>query len=1319
LAVEEERKQKRLEQQLARQAEQAAQEEAQRLEAAKKAEQRQRDKEARMVRRGTGLVPIATDSAMLTNKHLSLRFIIIKAAEAEEEAKRQAELEARALAEAKRRAEEEAAEAQRQADVKRRKEEAEARRLAEEAAEAEAEAEAKRQAEARARAEKAAQEEAQAEAARRKAEEEKQAAEAAAEAEAKNKAEADEAEAKALAKAEAEALAAASAAAAEQEEEEAKRKAADENAVITAAAEAEAKRLAEEAEAAERMKREAEAQAQAQAEAEAKAQAQAEAEAAIAAAAAAEEAKQKAEAEAEAQAQAQAEAEAAIAAAAAAEEAKQKAEAEAKAQAQAEAEAAIAAAAAAEEAKQKAEAEAAAAEEEAKRKAEAEAKVEAEAKAQAAEEAKRKAEAEAAEEAKRKEAEAQAAIADAAAKQAQQKAEEEEKDKATAAAAAATTEEAKEAGVNVTAAAAPPAGSKKLAFMAQLNAKLGAPPGGMMKASPAPPRIDVATDDAGNTGESPSPSPSPVVVTGADDTGKLQHLTLRRVKAPKNHRISRASIRLRPGQLDTASATGPEASITTPAATEQEQEQEPVVPVTKKLPAGIPKGPAGAMSMGGLINQLKKGGGAAGLRKTSDAPSPNQQGGKKLIKIHGKKPIAVWSVAPSVQSLSHTAVYILDDPTNSKLWLFSGSSCSKMEKTKALDVASRINRNEHGGRFAVEQIALDSAPQLFWSALEADAPPTKLPDTTGSEPSSILYQFTTESTEATTLGDGTSFDRALLSSNLCYLLDCPQGEAYFWSGQHSPKELREAAFIKAQQIFSTAASSRPSWGILTRVAEKGEPVVFLEHFTGNPPPAGAPKPTPPGSPSPAAAGTTTAANNQIDESSATSDNTATHESFSFDVSRMWTVERPARADIQFPDDGTSGQTQIWQVDGFGKSPIVAPEQLGVFDSTKCYIVLYQWGRQGGGERFVIYCWLGRSASPSDKGSCASLAMEVNSQICKGAATTVSAIQFREPIHLQMVLRGELVINDDSLNMSDGTRVYHVKETPIVGGGAAANTTTSRAVQVASRSDMFHTLDCFIIARASNVYLWVGAKASESLAAIARNIANRLRGKRQLNDLKEGQETKNFWKSVGNGSVGSIMSESYPSAKLFWVHVGPSGLTCDRLWNDPLIAASLHQDDFASDRIMLLDIGSEVFLWIGADASRGHVREVKFALQTAVTYASQKPAPNPTPQYIFQGFEPLSFSSSFHPWLPRDPTALVAPSLPGSGPISPLLEEYSKTYPLSVLMDKSQIPPTVDVSRLEEYLNPSEYSTAFKMTKEAFFALPEWKRTELKKSAGFY
>ena len=56
-----------------------------------------------------------------------------------------------------------------------------------------------------------------------------------------------------------------------------------------------------------------------------------------------------------------------------------------------------------------------------------------------------------------------------------------------------------------------------------------------------------------------------------------------------------------------------------------------------------------------------------------------------------------------------------------------------------------------------------------------------------------------------------------------------------------------------------------------------------------------------------------------------------------------------------------------------------------------------------------------------------------------------------------------------------------------------------------------------------------------------------------------------------------------------------------------------------------------------------------------------------------------------------------------------------TYTLAEL--QSGIPPGVDKFRKEEYLSDDEFLKVFKMTKEIFRALPNWKKTDMKKKEG--
>ena len=61
------------------------------------------------------------------------------------------------------------------------------------------------------------------------------------------------------------------------------------------------------------------------------------------------------------------------------------------------------------------------------------------------------------------------------------------------------------------------------------------------------------------------------------------------------------------------------------------------------------------------------------------------------------------------------------------------------------------------------------------------------------------------------------------------------------------------------------------------------------------------------------------------------------------------------------------------------------------------------------------------------------------------------------------------------------------------------------------------------------------------------------------------------------------------------------------------------------------------------------------------------------------------------------------------------------YPLAVLQEKDpeKLPADVDPIQKELFLHDSEFARVFKMERQAYESLPEWKRHSLKKSAGIF
>ena len=69
------------------------------------------------------------------------------------------------------------------------------------------------------------------------------------------------------------------------------------------------------------------------------------------------------------------------------------------------------------------------------------------------------------------------------------------------------------------------------------------------------------------------------------------------------------------------------------------------------------------------------------------------------------------------------------------------------------------------------------------------------------------------------------------------------------------------------------------------------------------------------------------------------------------------------------------------------------------------------------------------------------------------------------------------------------------------------------------------------------------------------------------------------------------------------------------------------------------------------------------------------------------------------------------------PFEGFLNPATNKFPYAVL--KSSFPPGVKGSHKEAYLSDEEFTAVFKMSKDAFAALKDWKQTDLRKKASLF
>ncbi|VDN82760.1 unnamed protein product [Brugia pahangi] len=160
------------------------------------------------------------------------------------------------------------------------------------------------------------------------------------------------------------------------------------------------------------------------------------------------------------------------------------------------------------------------------------------------------------------------------------------------------------------------------------------------------------------------------------------------------------------------------------------------------------------------------------------------------------------------------------------------------------------------------------------------------------------------------------------------------------------------------------------------------------------------------------------------------------------------------------------------------------------------------------------------------------------------------------------------------------------------------------------------------------------------------------------------------------------------------------------WNSSL-PFSFQQDSFRDT--IIVDQTNRLWVWSDKTVST-------FALRVANAYWFGRSGPKTV---ICKTQEPDSFKALFAKW--DD----FVDEIDGNEPMSQsplrcrpieldeLLQLRTKTWPLEKVKNRD-LPPGIDLNRLEQYLNDDDFQSLFRMERIAFYALPHWKQIVLRK-----
>lgn len=687
----------------------------------------------------------------------------------------------------------------------------------------------------------------------------------------------------------------------------------------------------------------------------------------------------------------------------------------------------------------------------------------------------------------------------------------------------------------------------------------------------------------------------------------------------------------------------------------------------------------------GALGSLKK----ASTTKRVEPPS-------RLICLKGKRRVRVHLVEVKASSLNHGDVFILDKKTH--LYIWNGQKANRMEKAKGAEISLRFKNQERKGATIVRLDPGDTDEE-FWKELGGSENDVRTPEEGGNDidyerecdnlvklykiekPSNGSEDFLIDEVSTKRLS------REILATDCCFILDSVT-ELYVWVGKGSTSAMRTFTMNYAK---TNILETRPDWTHFARNVEGGEEILFREKFSEWPDRVLGAK----------------------NSSSNSSGKTLTRKrsmlmgrikkkEVKIDANKLHTAVRP---EPELLGDGTPGTIEAW-IGVDGKLQEEHDLLNGHFYSAESYVILYTFTK-GNSIRYHIYFWQGLDASRQDKGLTALLVKEIQVKVRKekGAEPFQERVTpLKEPYQFLTIFKGKFCIHSGkktSHQKSKSTHFYRIQST--------CDDVLTRAIEIPSNISLMNSRDSFIAQNSDKCYCWFGSGTTDEQKERVNTLRDVLIGSRELISMNEGNENKKFWKLLSGKKTyanASYLKKPGWEPRFYFCTGTSSSFKVDPIWD-------LSQHDLDPTCSVIVDVISEVYVWTGAKSPE---ETKKKAMETATEYvraAFDGRLQNTPIYFVPSGQESNSFIALFSSWDDKKQRGEGKLEL-----VSDKLKDYDREYTWEELTAKVK-PKGLDMKHLEKYLPDSVFEEKFGMTKEKFWGMPSWKRTQKKKKVGFF
>mmetsp|Transcript_22608 Transcript_22608/g.65147 ORF Transcript_22608/g.65147 Transcript_22608/m.65147 type:complete len:371 (-) Transcript_22608:152-1264(-) len=327
--------------------------------------------------------------------------------------------------------------------------------------------------------------------------------------------------------------------------------------------------------------------------------------------------------------------------------------------------------------------------------------------------------------------------------------------------------------------------------------------------------------------------------------------------------------------------------------------------------------------------------------------------------------------------------------------------------------------------------------------------------------------------------------------------------------------------------------------------------------------------------------------------------------------------------------GAAPGIQIWRVEQFKVVPWPEKEH-GDFYEGDSYIVLQTYQEPGSDALHRrIFFWLGLKSTADEQGTAAYKTVELD-DLFDGVPS-----QHREVMRNESPLFKSLFGQVHYLDGGAASGFHHVQSD---GGAYPARLLlvkrmdkTINVVQVPTACESLNQGDCFVLDAGATLYVWFGEQSSPFEKQAANAVAEQLEASRDGAAKATQDIGDEFWDLLGG--MGDIKEASEVPVLMEPPEMGEVVLyrlaeeEDGEIRVDEVGRGELSRDMLTSDSVYLCDVGQQVLVWLGAEASDAARRQ---GMISATKYMKFNNRPVTTPVTVVKEGHPFStpFDSVF-------------------------------------------------------------------------------------------